>query len=86
MRNDEGHATDCSRRDWREVTINRLVKLSLAIGAQSEGAVHSHVRRALEEDVSPEALEHAAILAIPTVGFPKAMAALSWIEDYTDES
>jgi alkylhydroperoxidase/carboxymuconolactone decarboxylase family protein YurZ len=64
----------------------RLVKLALAIGAQSEGAVHSHVRRALDEDVAPETLEHAAILAIPTIGFPKAMAALSWIEDYTDES
>lgn len=64
----------------------RLVKLALAIGSQSEGAVHSHVRRALEEDVSPDTLKHAAVLAIPTIGFPKAMAALSWIEDYTDES
>lgn len=63
----------------------RLVKLALAIGSQSEGAVHSHVRRALEEGVDPETLEHAAILAIPTIGFPKAMAALTWIEDLTDE-
>lgn len=63
----------------------RLVKLALAIGSQSEGAVHSHVRRGLEEDISPETLKHAAILSIPTIGFPKAMAALSWIEDLTDE-
>jgi hypothetical protein len=28
---------------------SRLVKLALAIGASSEGAVHSHVRRDLEE-------------------------------------
>lgn len=63
----------------------RLVKLALAIGEGSEGAVHSHVRRALDEGVSPAALKHAAILAIPTLGFPQAMAALSWIEDYTDE-
>lgn len=63
----------------------RLVKLALAIGAQSEGAVHSHVRRALDEGVSPETLKHAAVLAIPTVGFPQAIAAMTWIEDITDE-
>ncbi|KAB1198698.1 MULTISPECIES: carboxymuconolactone decarboxylase family protein [Haloferax] len=62
----------------------RLVKLALAIGAQSEGAVHSHVRRGLDEGISPETLRHAAILSIPTLGFPKAMAALSWVEDLTE--
>ena len=59
----------------------RLVKLALAIGVGSEGAVHSHVRRGLEEGVDPEALGHAATLAIPTVGFPRAMAARTWIDD-----
>jgi len=63
----------------------RLVKLALAIGSQSEGAVHSHVRRGVDEGVSPETLKHAAILAAPTIGFPKAMAALTWIGDITDE-
>lgn len=62
----------------------RLVKLALAVGAQSEGAVHSHVRRGLEEDVDPDRLRHVAMLAAPTIGFPKAVAALSWIEDLTD--
>jgi alkylhydroperoxidase/carboxymuconolactone decarboxylase family protein YurZ len=62
----------------------RLVKLALAIGTQSEGAVHSHVRRGLEEGVDPETLEHLAILSIPTLGFPQAMAARSWIRDLTE--
>lgn len=62
----------------------RLVKLALAIGIQSEGAVHSHVRRGLDEGISPEAMKHVALLSIPTVGFPRAVAALSWIEDLTD--
>ena len=30
----------------------RLLKLALAIGASSEGAVHSHTRRAVEEGIS----------------------------------
>ena len=61
----------------------RLVKLALAIGAASEGAVHSHVRRALAEGASAEELEHVALLAIPTLGLPRAVAALTWIEDIT---
>ena len=61
----------------------RLVKLGMAVAAQSEGAVHSHVRRGLEEGHDPEALEGVAVLSIPTVGFPQAMAALSWITDIT---
>jgi alkylhydroperoxidase/carboxymuconolactone decarboxylase family protein YurZ len=59
----------------------RLVKLALAIGAQSEGAVHSHVRRGIDEGLDPAAMRQVAILSIPTIGFPGAMAALSWIDD-----
>lgn len=63
----------------------RLVKLGIALSAQSEGAVHSHTRRGLEEGIEPEKLKHVAVLSIPTVGFPQAMAGRSWIEDLTDE-
>lgn len=63
----------------------RLVKLALAIGCGSEGAVHSHCRRALAEGIAPEALEQVALLAIPTLGFPQAVKALTWIRDITRE-
>ena len=62
----------------------RLVKLAMAIAAGSEGAVHSHARRGLEEGVAADAMEHVAILAIPTIGFPDAMAGLSWVRDMTE--
>lgn len=62
----------------------RLVKLALAIGAGSEGAVHSHARRALAEGLTRDEIKHTALLAITTLGFPQAIAALSWIEDITD--
>lgn len=58
-----------------------LIKLSLSIGAQREGAVHSHVRKALAVGIKPAELRHAALLSLPTIGFPSMMAALSWIED-----
>ena len=61
--------------------MRRLLKLALAIGARSEGATHSHTRQALEAGLAPEALRQVALLAITTLGFPAAVAGLSWIED-----
>jgi 4-carboxymuconolactone decarboxylase len=58
-----------------------LVKLGISIGARLEGAVHSHVRKALEVGATPNQLRHAALLAMPTIGLPSTMAALSWIDD-----
>ena len=75
----------CSAAGPIDGETKRLVKLAVAAGSESEGAVHSHVRRALDEGVDPEALRHVALLSIPTVGFPKAMATLTWIDDLVDE-
>jgi alkylhydroperoxidase/carboxymuconolactone decarboxylase family protein YurZ len=61
----------------------RLVKLALAVAAGSEGAVHSHARRAIDEGLEAAELEHVALLAITTIGFPRAMAGLSWVRDVT---
>ncbi len=58
-----------------------LIKLGISTGAGLEGAVHSHARKALEAGATKEEMQHAVILAIPTIGFPSAMAALSWLED-----
>jgi alkylhydroperoxidase/carboxymuconolactone decarboxylase family protein YurZ len=62
----------------------RLVKLGIAIGRGSEGAVRSHARRALDEGIEPEAIRHAAVLAISTAGYPAAMAAYGWINEVLD--
>ncbi len=59
----------------------QLVKLGIAIGQRAEGAVHSHTRKALDAGVTPEEIRHVVLLAIPTVGFPNSMAALTWVED-----
>ena len=59
----------------------RLLKLAIAIGARSEGAVHSHARRAQAEGISADELRHVALLAIPGLGLPAAVAALTWIDD-----
>lgn len=61
-----------------------LVKLALAVGAQHEGATHAHVRKARAGGVEKEAIEHAVLLAVPTIGFPSTMAAYTWIQDALD--
>ncbi len=58
-----------------------LIKLSISVGAQREGAVHSHVRKALDAGVSPEEIRHSVLLSLPTLGLPAMMAALTWVED-----
>lgn len=63
----------------------RLVRLGIAVGAQSEGGVKSHARRALEEGFTAEELRHAALLALPTAGFPAMIAAAEWIEAVLEE-
>lgn len=64
-----------------DAKTRRLVKLALAIGCSSEGAVHSHVRRAVAEGIKPEELRQVMLLAIPTLGLPTAVKALTWIDD-----
>lgn len=58
-----------------------LVKLGMAMGVRSEGAVHSHVRRAMAAGATAAQVRHVAALAVPTLGFPAAVAAFTWIED-----
>jgi alkylhydroperoxidase/carboxymuconolactone decarboxylase family protein YurZ len=64
----------------------RLIKLALAIGARSEGATHSHARQGLEEGLAAEELRQIALLAITTLGFPAAVAGLSWVEDEVNKA
>lgn len=74
----------CADTGPLDARTRRLVKLALAIGVRSEGAVHSHTRRALQDGIEPEVLRQVAILAIPTLGLPAGVAALTWIEDLTN--
>ena len=71
----------CAQAGPLDAKVRRLIKLSLAIGGGSEGAVHSHARRALAEGVEPAEMRHVAALAIPTLGLPAAVKAMTWIDD-----
>jgi AhpD family alkylhydroperoxidase len=74
----------CAEAGPLDARTRRLIKIALSIGARSEGAVHSHTRQALAEGLSPQELRQVATLAITTLGFPAAIAGLSWIGDIVD--
>jgi alkylhydroperoxidase/carboxymuconolactone decarboxylase family protein YurZ len=67
-----------------DARAQRLVKLALAVGARSQGAVHSHARRALREGIPAAALLQVPLLAVSSIGWSAAMAALAWVRDETD--
>jgi 4-carboxymuconolactone decarboxylase len=58
-----------------------LIQLAAAAAIRSEGAVHSHVRRALESRVNPAEIYHALVLLTSTIGDPTVATALSWAKD-----
>lgn len=66
-----------------DARTRRLVHLAFAIASGSEGATHSHARRAQEEGVTQEELEHVALLAATTVGWPQAVKGFTWVRDVT---
>ncbi len=63
----------------------RLIKLGIAIGSESEGAIRSHARRALAIGVTPDEIRHAVLLGLTTIGFPKMVAALNWVHEAFEE-
>lgn len=60
---------------------SRLVKLGIAVGSLSEGAVRSNVRKALAAGATPEEVQHVVLLSLTTCGFPGAVAAWAWVQE-----
>jgi 4-carboxymuconolactone decarboxylase len=64
---------------------SHLIQLAASAAIRSEGAVHSHARRALELGASTDELYHSLILVTSTIGFPNVAAAISWVDDIVME-
>ena len=65
--------------------MTHLIQLAAAAAIRSEGAVHSHVRRALEEKTEPAEIYHTLVLLTSTIGFPAVAASLSWARDVIEK-
>lgn len=76
---------ECHNAGPLDDRVRRLIKIGIAAAAQSEGAVHSAVRQARDAGLSGDEIRHAIILSLTTIGFPRAMAAMSWAQDILDK-
>lgn len=62
-----------------------MVKLGIALGANSRGGVMSATRKALNAGATPEEIHHAILLGMTTTGFPNMIAALGWVDEVLSE-
>jgi len=67
-----------------DVKTSHLIQVAAAAGIQSHGALHSHVRQALEAGATPDEVYHSVLLLISTIGFPRVAAAINWIDEVMD--
>ncbi len=63
----------------------QLIQLAASAAIRSEGAVHSHAKRAIKFGASPEEIYHSLILLTSTIGFPNVAAAISWVDDLFED-
>ncbi len=63
-----------------------LIKLGIAIGANSRGGVMSNTRKAMEAGATAEEIAHAVLLAVTTTGFPNMIAAMGWVDEVLKEA
>jgi 4-carboxymuconolactone decarboxylase len=63
-----------------------LVKLGIALGANSRGAVMSHTRKARDAGATPEEITHVVLLGLTTTGFPNMIAAWNWVQEVLSEN
>ena len=77
---------DCREAGPLDEKCQDLIKLGIAIGTNSKGAVMSHTRKALAVGATPEEIAHAVLLALTTTGFPNMMAAMGWVDEVLKEN
>jgi 4-carboxymuconolactone decarboxylase len=74
-------AASCNEAGPLDGKTRELVKLGIALGLSSEGAIKSHIRRAMEAGVTAEEVRHAVLLTLTTAGFPAMIAAIKWMDE-----
>jgi AhpD family alkylhydroperoxidase len=67
-----------------DAKVSELIQLAAAAAVRSEGAVHSHARRAGKAGATPDEVQHALLLLTSTIGFPAVSAAMSWVDDIAE--
>ena len=76
----------CRKAGPIEQKFQDLIKLGIAIGINSRGAVMSHTRKALASGATPEEITHVVLLSLTTTGFPNMIASMGWVDEVLKEA
>jgi len=71
----------CSQAGPIDQVNQHLIRMGIAVGAQSQGGVRSHARRALDAGATKEQVLQTVLLSATIVGFPAMIAAYGWLEE-----
>jgi len=75
----------CRKAGPLEEKYQDLIKLGIAVGANSRGSVMSSVRKALASGATPEEINQAILLSLTTTGFPNMIAAMGWANEVLEK-
>ena len=81
LKNYQELGKSCREAGPLEEKCQDLIKLGIAVGANSRGSVMSSVRKALASGATPEEI----ILSLTTTGFPNMIAALGWVNEVLEK-
>ena len=76
----------CRKAGPIEQKFQDLIKLGIAIGINSRGAVMSHTRKALASGATADEITHVALLSLTTTGFPNMIASMGWVDEVLKEA
>lgn len=71
----------CANSGPLDRKTRELIKVAVSGAANQETAVERHAVMAIQEGAKPEEIYQVILLLITTVGFPRASAALKWVEN-----
>lgn len=78
--------TSCRAAGPLDEKTQDLIKLGIAIGANSRGSVMSQTRKAITLGATREEIFHVVLMALTTTGFPNMMAAMGWVNEVLEEN
>lgn len=76
----------CRKGGPLEEKLQDLIKLGIAVGGNSRGAIMSHTRKSVASGASHEEIRHVVLLSLTTTGFPNMMAAMAWVNEVLEEN
>jgi len=65
--------------------ISDIIRIGIAIGANSRISVMPSIRKAPSSGSTPEDITHADLLSLTTSDFPDMIAALGWVNEILDQ-